>query len=160
MRRVLQGRCCRKANPKPVWQPPSASAPRRSQFHQAISPARRHHTGEVPIADVLSRVGHELGHLGRLLEHLQAQIRPLVQEAAAHGGNVLHQMQNVERIGQKTTGVADFLEALVLTIPRQWLVDPTAAARTVKLAELSSRLGFTDNTSDLCSTESGECELF
>jgi len=131
-----------------------------SQFHQASSPARHHQTAEVPIADVLSRVGHELGHLGWLLEHLQAQIRPLIQEAVAHDGNVLHHMQNVDRIGQKATGVADFLEALVLTIPRQWLVDPTAAARTVKLAELSSRLGFSDNTSDLCSTPSGDCELF
>ena len=79
-----------------------------SQFHQASSPAPRLQTAEMPIADVLSRVGHELAHLGRLLEHLQAQIRPLVQEAAAHDGNVLHHMQNVDRIGQKATGVADF----------------------------------------------------
>jgi hypothetical protein len=69
-------------------------------------------------------------------------------------------MQSFDHIGQKVTGLADFLAALALVAPRQWLVDPGAAARTVRLADLSSRLGFTDEETDSCTTPWGHCDFF
>lgn len=115
---------------------------------------------DVPIADVLGRAGHELAQLAWLLEHLQTQIRPFIQEAASHDANVLHHMQSFDQIGQKAIGIADFLAALARAAPRQWLVDPGAAARTVTLAELSMRLGFAGEASDSCCTAWGDCEFF
>jgi hypothetical protein len=115
---------------------------------------------KIPIADVLSRAGHELAHIAWLLENFQTHLSPLIQEAAARDQNALQQMQSFDHIGQITAGLADFLAALALAAPRQWLVDPGPAARTVMLADLSSRLGFADEATDSCSTAWGNCELF
>ncbi len=114
---------------------------------------------EVPVTDVLSRAGHELAHLARLLDHLQILIAPLIQEAARRDPHFLRQMQNFDHIGQKVMGLADFLAALALAVPCDWLVDPATAARTVVLADLSSRLAFTDDAKDSCSTAWGDCEI-
>jgi hypothetical protein len=115
---------------------------------------------QVPISDVLSRAGHELMHLAWLLENLQSHICPLIQEAAGRDANILHQMQSFDRIGQIAGGLTDFLAALALEAPRQWLVDPRAAARSLTLADLSSRLGFADEEKDSCATAWGDCDLF
>ncbi|HUZ91957.1 MAG TPA: hypothetical protein VMU78_08665 [Methylocella sp.] len=115
---------------------------------------------EIPIADVLSRAGHELVQLAWLLEHLQSHIGPLMQEAAARDANILRQVQSFDHIGQKATGLADFLAALAQAVPRRWLVDAGAAAQTVTLADLSSRLGFAGEEKDSCLTARGDCELF
>ena len=104
---------------------------------------------QVPIADVLSRAGHELVQLAWHLEHLQRHIGPLIQEAAGRDANILHQMQSFDHIGQKAMGLADFLAALAQAAPRQWLVDPAAAAQAIMLADLSSRLGFTGEEKEL-----------
>jgi hypothetical protein len=48
---------------------------------------------KIPIADVLSRAGHELAHIAWLLENFQTHLSPLIQEAAARDQNALHQMQ-------------------------------------------------------------------
>jgi len=114
----------------------------------------------IPVADVLSRAGHELVQLAWLLEHLQRQIGPQLHEAASRDANILHQMQSFDHIGQKVTGLADFLAALAQGVPRQWLVDAGAAAQSVTLADLSSRLGFTNEEKDSCATAWGDCELF
>lgn len=114
----------------------------------------------VPIGDVLSRVGHELGHLARLLEHLETLVGPLTLEAAGRDVGFLHHMQGFDHIGQKVSGLADFLAALAPAAPSQWLVDPAAAARVVTLADLASRLAFSDEKETSCSTACGDCELF
>lgn len=114
----------------------------------------------VPVADVLSRAGQELERLAWLLEQLQRLIGPLLQEAARRDANVLHHMQSFDQIGQKATGVADFLAALAQAAPRQWLVDPGAAAQSVRLADLSSRLGFTGEEKNSCDSAWGDCEFF
>ena len=115
---------------------------------------------QVPIADVLSRAGHELVQLAWHLEHLQRHIGPLIQEAAGRDANILHQMQSFDHIGQKAMGLADFLAVLAQAAPCQWLVDPAAAAQAVMLADLSSRLGFTGEEYESCATAWGECDFF
>jgi hypothetical protein len=115
---------------------------------------------QVPIGDVLSRAGHELVHLAWLLENLQGHICPLLQEVAGCDANILHQLQSFDHIGQIATGLSDFLAAVALEAPRRWLVDPGTAARRVKLADLSSRLGFAGEEKNSCSTAWGDCDLF
>lgn len=115
---------------------------------------------EVPITDVLSRAGHELAELARLLDELQILINPFIQEAARGDPYFLNQIQSFDHIGQKVTGLADFLAALALAAPRGWQVDAATAARTVMLADLSSRLAFTDDAKGSCSTAWGDYEIF
>lgn len=114
----------------------------------------------VPIGDVLGRAGHELRKLVWRLENLQREIGPLVEEAARRDPGVLHQMQSFDEIGQNAAGLAEFLAALAQAAPRPWLVDPSAAARNILLADLSARLGFAREEKDACATAWGECELF
>jgi hypothetical protein len=114
----------------------------------------------VPIGDILSRVGHELGHLARLLEHLETLVGPLTLDAASKDANFMHHMQGFDHIGQKMSGLSAFLAALAPDASSRWLVDPTAAARVVTLADLASRLAFVDEDQPSCSTAMGDCELF
>jgi hypothetical protein len=115
---------------------------------------------QIPIRDVLSRAGHELVHLAWLLDNLQSQIRPLLQDAAANDTNMLLQMQSFDHIGQLAQALGEFFSALATKTPPPWLVDPSAAAQAVSLADLSSRLGFTGEEKNSCSTAWGEYELF
>lgn len=114
----------------------------------------------VPIADVLSRAGHELTQLAWLLDHLQEQIGPHIQERASRDPGILRQMQSFDRIGQNTEAIAGFLAALAHAVPRCWLVDPGAAARAIPLADLSARLGFADEDKEACATAWGQCDFF
>lgn len=118
------------------------------------------HRQQVPLRKVLRRAGHELVHLAWLLDNLQAHIRPLLQEAAAHDTNMLLQMQSFDHIGQAVQALGDFFTALARETPGPLLVDPAAAARGVSLSDLSSRLGFTSEEKSPCSVPRGEYELF
>lgn len=114
----------------------------------------------VPMSDVLGRIGHELGHLARLLEHLQNVVGPLVKEAAGQDVFVLHHVQSFDDIGQRVAGLSDFIAALAPATPCDLLVDPAKAADCVKLADLADRLGFRDKDGDSCATACGELEMF
>jgi hypothetical protein len=114
----------------------------------------------VPVGDVLGRAGHELAHLALLLEHLQMNIRPHVQETAARDPELLRHMQSVDHIAQKAAAIAEFLAALAHRAPRQWLVDAAAAAQSLTLAELASRLAFASGDQEANAAASGECDFF
>jgi hypothetical protein len=117
-------------------------------------------TMQVPVRDVLSRAGHELVHLAWLLDNLQCQLSPLLQDAAGRDAGMLRQIQSFDHIGQIARGLEGFLAALAQETPPHWLVDPSAAAKNVSLAALSSRLGFTGQEIHQCATAWDECELF
>jgi len=113
----------------------------------------------VPISDVLGRVSDELAHLARLLDHLESLIGPLILEAGRRDADVLHHAQGIDHIGQKLSGLAAFLAALAPDASGQWLIDPSAAAKVVTLADLASRLGF--SSKDARSLDAwGDCDLF
>jgi hypothetical protein len=113
----------------------------------------------VPMGDLLGRVGHELSHLARLLAHLELLLGPLITEAAARDANILRHMQGFDHIGQKASGLAAFLAALAPAASDQWMIDPSEAARVVTLADLASRLVFSEEDKTSCSA-GGDCELF
>ena len=117
-------------------------------------------TLQIPVGDVLRRAGHELAHLAWVLDDLQCQLRPLLQDAAGRDAGMLRQIQSFDHIGQIAHGLEAFLAALALKTPPQWLVDPSAAAQNVTLADLSSRLGFAGEEKHRCATAWDECELF
>lgn len=123
---------------------------------------------QAPIGDVLDRVSHELAHLACLLDDLEAVIGPLLLDAGRRDADVLHHAQGFDHIGQKLSGLADFLGALAPSASRQWLIDPSKAAKVVTLADLASRLGFPGEDAGSPSRENGrspvagggDCELF
>ncbi|MEJ0096639.1 MAG: hypothetical protein WDN46_25510 [Methylocella sp.] len=114
---------------------------------------------DVPIADVLGRVGHELAHLARLLEHFESIAAPLALEAARRDVDLMREMQGLDHIGQKLSALADFLAALAPAASKRWMVHPSAAARVVRLADLAARLGFSDGNEASCAAAWGDVEL-
>ncbi len=115
---------------------------------------------DVPIADVLGRVGYELAHLARLLERFESIAAPLVLEAGRSDVALMREMQGFDHIGQKLSALVDFLAALAPAASDHWMVDPSAAARIVRLADLAARLGFSDGSEPSCAAAWGDVELF
>ncbi|HXW72745.1 MAG TPA: hypothetical protein VEK34_15190 [Methylocella sp.] len=115
---------------------------------------------QIPLADVLSRVGHELTHLAWLLENLQNHLRPFSHDAAAQDSDMLIQMQSFDHISQIATALGEYLAALSIGLPSQWAVDAKRAARKITLEKLASRLGFAEEKNNLCSTAFGDLDLF
>ncbi len=120
---------------------------------------------QAPIGDVLGRVSHELAHLGRQLDDLEAVIGPLILAAGRREADVLHHAQGFDHIGQKLAGLADFLAALAPFASSQWLVDPSAAARVFTLADLAARLKASGDAPQIYADPAsladwGDCELF
>lgn len=114
----------------------------------------------VPLADVLSRAGHELTHIAWFLQHLQILLSPLIIKAAEHDADHMRHMQSLDHIEQKIMGLADFVTALSNLAHEHWQIDPAAAADRVLLADLSARLGFKDSETETYSTAWGECDFF
>lgn len=117
-------------------------------------------TQQLPMRDVLSRAGHESIHLAWQLDQLLRHILPVLQDVAAREPNMLHQIQSFDHICQFAHCLGDFLKALASEAPHSWAINPTAAAKAVTLADLSSRLGFADEEQGSCLTAWGDCELF
>jgi len=69
-------------------------------------------------------------------------------------------MQSFDHISQVVHGLGDFLSALALKAPQQWLIDPSAAAKAIPLADLSSRLASSGEEKTSRSAACGDYELF
>ncbi len=123
-------------------------------------------SSQAPIADVLGRAARELTHVGGLLDDLESVLGPLILEAGRGRADVLRHAQGLDHIGQKLACLADFLAALAQAARREWLVDPSVAARVVTLADLALRLKGPGDASrpgadaGSSSAGSGDCELF
>ncbi len=130
------------------------------QSNSPEPPAAEPGSPQIPLRDVLDRAGHELIRLAWLLDSLQRQLRPLLQDAAKRDAGMLRQIQSFDHIGQIAQGLAAFFAALASKTPRRWHADAAAAAQFVTLADLSSRLGFTGEDTRLCAPCWDEWELF
>ncbi|WP_036255499.1 hypothetical protein [Methylocapsa acidiphila] len=133
---------------------------------QAKAPDDAVADAQAPIGDLLVRVSAELAHLGQMLDDLEAVVGRLIIEAGRRDPDVMHHAQGFDHIGQKISGLADFLAALAPSAPRHWLIDPGLAARALTLADLASRLGAPGAWSrpneklDSTTSNRGDCELF
>ena len=93
----------------------------------------------VRLAAILEAVGQEVARLGQVASDLQEVLSPL---ACAFGkdGQTAEDIQALDLLSQHLCGVADFLGALVPTLPIEWTADAAAAARTLTLSSLAQRL--------------------
>ena len=114
----------------------------------------------VPMRDVADRIGNELAELAVAIHRLQMLISPLLNEAALRNPVHLQELQDIDHIYQKVGNLAEFLAALALLLPEQWLLDPSTASQVITLSALASRLGLTPDGAFAADHPSGDCEFF
>lgn len=110
--------------------------------------------------DVADRIGNELAELAGAIHRLQVLISPLLNEAALRNPAHLQELQDIDHIYQKVGNLAEFLAALALTLPQEWVLDPSTASQVITLSALASRLGFLENAEPAAKPMSGECDFF
>jgi hypothetical protein len=114
----------------------------------------------VAMSDVADRIGNELAELAVAIHRLQMLISPLLNEAALRNPVHLQELQDIDHIYQKVGNLAEFLAALALILPEQWVLDPSTASRVITLSALASRLGFSPDGTFAADHPAGDCELF
>ncbi|HEY1736002.1 MAG TPA: hypothetical protein VGG12_05100 [Methylovirgula sp.] len=112
------------------------------------------------MSDVADRLGNELAELARSIHHLQVLISPLLNEAALRNPVHLQELQDIDHIYQKVGNLAEFLAALSLTLPQDWVLDPSTASQVITLSALAKRLGFIESGEPAGMAASGECDFF
>jgi len=110
--------------------------------------------------DVADRIGNELAELAGAIHRLQVLISPLLNEAALRNPVHLQELQDIDHIYQKVGNLAEFLAALALTLPKDWVLDPSIASQAITLSALASRLGFAENAEPAGKPLSGDCDFF
>ncbi|MHB8883697.1 MAG: hypothetical protein ACYC5H_01195 [Methylovirgula sp.] len=114
----------------------------------------------VAMSDVADRIGNELAELAVAIHRLQVLISPLLNEAALRNPAHLQELQDIDHIYQKVGNLAEFLAALALILPQQWLLDPRTASQVITLSALASRLGFGTETTPASDHSAGDCDFF
>jgi hypothetical protein len=115
---------------------------------------------DVPLRDVMGRIGQEMGELAGAVHRIQSLVSLLVREDAFHEGKNVHEMQSLDLIAQKMECLSDFLGALSRDVPAFWRIDTREAAQLMALSELVARLTFTDHAADLATVSAGDFEAF
>ncbi|MGB8276976.1 MAG: hypothetical protein WCF20_03445 [Methylovirgula sp.] len=114
----------------------------------------------VAMSDVADRIGNELAELAVAIHRLQVLISPLLNEAALRNPAHLQELQDIDHIYQRVGNLAEFLAALSLILPQQWVLDPSTASQVITLSALASRLGFAADSVYAPDHPSGDCDFF
>lgn len=115
----------------------------------------------MPMSDVADRIGNELAELAVAIHRLQVVISPMLQDASPRDPKALQELQDIDHIYQKIGNLAEFLAALAITLPQNWVLDPSTASRVITLSALASRLGFVgEEAADHEQYPSGDCDFF
>lgn len=117
-------------------------------------------TTTVAMRDVADRIGNELAELAVAIHNVQTLISPLLHDAAKSNPIHLHELQDLDHIYQKVGNLAEFLAALSLILPKQWVLDPSTASQVITLSALASRLGLTSDIAFDGEQPAGDCEFF
>jgi hypothetical protein len=115
--------------------------------------------GREPIADVLARVRDELDMIAGSIDNMQSVIGELTWDLASQDPHYMKAMQSVDHSAQIVAGLGEFLVALAQEAPNDWRLDPSAASKIVRLADLASRLA-SAQARNLSSEDSGDCDFF
>jgi hypothetical protein len=111
------------------------------------------------VRDVLDKVAAELAELARLLDRFETEVGPRILEAAARDLSLVVELQSLDEIGQRVSGLVAFLAALAPTAASRCRLDPGPAAERVTLAAMAARLGFREDDLPPTSQGHGDCEL-
>jgi hypothetical protein len=94
----------------------------------------------IPVADLLQHIADELRDVTLVVDNLQLLVARLVAVSAIRDGDVIRELQDLDRMGQTLSGVANFADALGLAVHADWSVNPQSAAQAVHLSDLAARL--------------------
>ena len=111
-----------------------------------------------PIADVLTRVRDELDQIASSIDNMQAVVGDLTWDLARQDPEYLKAMQSVDHSAQVVAGLGEFLVALVKDAPADWKLNPNAASKIVRLADLAARLASAQ--AETKAEDSGDCDFF
>ena len=116
--------------------------------------------GEASMSSILRAVGSEIGELGRVADRLQDTIGSLVEQAGCREIRTVEDLQALDLIVQRLSGLRDFLDALAPSLPDGWRADPADAARAVLLSDLARRLRGIAAPAALLEEDAGALDLF
>lgn len=94
----------------------------------------------VAVPEILTTVSAEVRMLSDMASDMQDLIGNLVVAGAFGGSQSLYQLQSLDRLCQNLGAVADFLASVADSSSKDWKVDVSEAARSVKLADVCARL--------------------
>jgi len=94
----------------------------------------------VPLQQVLKRVCEQLRESEVLIDELEELISDLLMSQTGLTSGGLSNLQNIDLIRQQIAGLGDFLDALKVHLPENWVVDIQRPCSSVRLAELAARL--------------------
>ncbi len=92
-------------------------------------------------AVTLRRASGELRKAAGMVDELEQAVGLAIALAGEAGAEHMYELQKLDHLQQRILGVADFLDALSASMPREWLIDAKRASRGVLLAELGATLG-------------------
>lgn len=113
-----------------------------------------------PIALAIARAGAELDAVVRMIHELEDVVGHAITTAKSTKELQIEELQQLDHVRQKIEGAAGFLNALTETLPEDWLVDASHAARSVAMSDLARRLGGTHDPSALPAPVEEVYELF
>ncbi|MEO1019191.1 MAG: hypothetical protein AAFY56_16095 [Pseudomonadota bacterium] len=115
-----------------------------------------------PATNVLLRIGHELQSVAEAVGALQDSIGDMLIQNESVGPTEIHALQNIDRVTQTVSSLAEFLRELAVSLPPDWLIDTAEATKSVPLLDLAARLSGETDLGDSARHEaaSGECTLF
>jgi hypothetical protein len=113
-------------------------------------------TNSVSLSTMLSRMTRELRRVEARLTNLEYAIGDIVLEAQSPRAPRFHELQEIDRARQEVSGIAEFLDNLVLAASPEWLVDTNLASHSLGLEALAAALG-RDEASEV---ELGDYEHF
>lgn len=111
---------------------------------------------QVPISELLQYVADELRGLCGTAYEVEEAIEPLITDRCEKGLEGIQGLQELDRLIQYVEGLAAYLGALSEACADLGSIDPTAARRLVKVAQLAEGLA---GRSRAGRAPDGECEM-
>lgn len=115
---------------------------------------------DVPLREVLGRIGEDMGELARAVHRIQSLLGMLVPERAFSEHRNFQEMQGLALVARKIECLSDFMAALSRDLPEFWRVDTREAAQLMALSELSARVTFSEDAPVLDVINGGDFEPF
>jgi hypothetical protein len=95
----------------------------------------------VSLSTLLSRTTRELRRVEAKLTNLERAIGDIALQAQSPRSPRFHALQEIDRARQEVSGIAQFLDNLVLAASPEWLVETKLACHSLGLEALAAALG-------------------
>jgi hypothetical protein len=123
--------------------------------------AQTESTDDVCLSNILDAVSTEVDDLLATGDRLQALVGDLVDKSGEGvTTHVLVEAQSLDAMVQRLSALSAFLQALSPAVPADWIIDPTAAAEGLSLADSARRFACRVEEHTSGKITSGDIDLF